>query len=173
MEQDYVLNKVLHFDFKCLLPALLHVEDRVSMAHGLESRVPFLDHRVVEFAANLSPNIKFIDGEMKSFIKNTFKDTIPDVILNRTDKMGFPVPLNNWANSHLKDFIYDTMIGVSGNKVRSFINYGQLLNNFNDGIYSRKLWGMLSFELWLQEFYDKHHSYKKLLQVPAMQIKVV
>jgi len=47
-----------HFDFKTLLPALLQVEDRMSMAHGLESRVPFLDHSIVEFAATVPPSIK-------------------------------------------------------------------------------------------------------------------
>ncbi len=52
-----------HFDFKTLLPALLQVEDRVSMAHGLESRVPLLDHRVVEFAATMPADIKFKDGD--------------------------------------------------------------------------------------------------------------
>ena len=51
-----------HFDFKTLLPALLQVEDRVSMAHGLESRVPFLDHPLVEFAATIPADVKFKDG---------------------------------------------------------------------------------------------------------------
>ena len=51
-----------HFDFKTLLPALLQVEDRVSMAHGLESRVPFLDHPLVEFAATMPADVKFKDG---------------------------------------------------------------------------------------------------------------
>ena len=51
-----------HFDFKTLLPALLHVEDRMSMAHGVESRVPFLDHRLVEFAATVPADIKFQNG---------------------------------------------------------------------------------------------------------------
>ena len=51
-----------HFDFKTLLPALLQVEDRVSMAHGLESRVPLLDHRLVELAATIPADIKFRTG---------------------------------------------------------------------------------------------------------------
>ncbi len=62
--QSY-FDKMTHFDFKTLLPALLQVEDRVSMAHGLESRVPLLDHRVVELAATIPANVKFRDGEMK------------------------------------------------------------------------------------------------------------
>lgn len=163
MQEDYVLNKVLHFDFKCLLPALLHVEDRVSMAHGIESRVPFLDHRIVELAASFSPNVKFGDGEMKSIIKNTFKSMLPSKILNRTDKMGFPVPLNNWATGGLKDFIYETMIFSDRDRSRDIVNYSSLLKDFDAGTYSRKLWGMLNFELWLQTFFDRHHEFKKLL----------
>ena len=58
-----------HFDFKTLLPALLQVEDRVSMAHGLESRVPLLDHRLVELAATIPADIKFKDGTMKHVFK--------------------------------------------------------------------------------------------------------
>ena len=51
-----------HFDFKTLLPALLQVEDRMSMAHGLESRVPLLDHPLVELAATIPADVKFKDG---------------------------------------------------------------------------------------------------------------
>lgn len=170
MEQDYILNKVLHFDFKCLLPALLHVEDRVSMAHGLESRVPFLDHRIVEFAANLAPSVKFGDGDMKSIIRQTYTKKIPDKILNREDKMGFPVPLNKWANGELKDFIYDTIFKSNS---REYINYDVLLNECQHGVFSRKLWGMLSLELWMQIFIDNHNNYKKLLTASASEAVTV
>ena len=74
VRKEAYFDSMTHFDFKCLLPALLQVEDRMSMAHGLESRVPFLDHRVVEFAATIPADIKFKDGRMKQFIKSTFSD---------------------------------------------------------------------------------------------------
>ena len=57
--RDSYFDQMTHFDFKTLLPALLQVEDRVSMAHGLESRTPFVDHHVVEFAATLPAMVKF------------------------------------------------------------------------------------------------------------------
>lgn len=163
-EQDYLLNKVQYFDFKCLLPALLHVEDRVSMAHGIESRVPLLDHRVAEFAAGLSPNIKFADGEMKGFLKSCYGKLLPQEILNRKDKMGFPVPINQWAQSskEFKNFIMDTFSTINA-KNRDYINYNFLLNNLslNKG-FSRKLWGMLSLELWYQNYIDKQEYYRTL-----------
>lgn len=161
-EHDYVFDKVMHFDLKCSLPALLHVEDRVSMAHGLESRVPFVDHRVVEFSAKLSPELKFKNGEMKVFLKLCFKNILPKSILNRDDKMGFPVPINQWATGELKDFIIDNM-NKQGSKTRPYLNYESLLSNLHASTYSRKLWGMLSLELWFQEFVDKHSYYKNLL----------
>ena len=61
-----------HFDFKTLLPALLQVEDRVSMAHGLESRVPLLDHPLVELAATMPADVKFKDGHLKHVLKTAF-----------------------------------------------------------------------------------------------------
>lgn len=161
-EDNNVLNKVMHFDLKCSLPALLHVEDRVSMAHGLESRVPFVDHKVVEFANNLSLDIKFNKGEMKSFLKQCFGDSLPSTVVNRKDKMGFPVPINQWAVGPLKDFIKDVM-STSNSKTRPFVNYEKVLNNLELNTYSRKLWGFLSLELWFQEFFDKHSQYRKLL----------
>ena len=85
-----------HFDFKTLLPALLQVEDRVSMAHGLESRVPLLDHELVELAATIPADIKFKDGKMKHVFKRATRSLVPDVIAERKDKMGFPVPLHEW-----------------------------------------------------------------------------
>ncbi len=89
-------DKMTHFDFKTLLPALLQVEDRVSMAHGLESRVPLLDHRLIELAATIPADVKFKDGHMKHAFKRATDKIVPKQVLERTDKMGFPVPLSEW-----------------------------------------------------------------------------
>ena len=98
-----------HFDFKTLLPALLQVEDRVSMAHGLESRVPFLDHRIVELAATIPADIKFENGNMKHVLRTAMRSKLPERIFNRQDKMGFPVPLHEWLTSPgpVRDFVRD------------------------------------------------------------------
>ena len=74
VSKESYFDKMTRFDFKCLLPALLHVEDRMSMAYGLESRVPFLDHPLVEFAATIPADIKFPGGKMKNLLKEVFKE---------------------------------------------------------------------------------------------------
>ena len=96
-----------HFDFKTLLPALLQVEDRMSMAHGLESRVPLLDHPLIETAATIPANIKFTNGTMKHIFRETIRPFLPEVIVQRQDKMGFPTPLTEWVRGEARDFIMD------------------------------------------------------------------
>jgi len=148
-------DKMTHFDFKCLLPALLHVEDRMSMAHGLESRVPFLDHPLVEFAATVPANIKFEGGQSKHLLKKAFSEHIPPEIVSRRDKMGFPVPLKEWFQNELRDFVGD-MFGSNAARSRPFMNADAVLANFEKaGQFSRKTWGLLSLEIWHQSFHDK------------------
>jgi len=149
-----------HFDFKTLLPALLQVEDRVSMAHGLESRVPLLDHSLVEFAATIPSDIKFKDGMLKRVFKETFKSYLPKSITQRKDKMGFPVPLNQWIEKDLKDFVYDTF-SSSVALSRDLINNRKVLNSIEkEPQFGRKIWGFLCLELWQQEFHDQKEKFK-------------
>jgi asparagine synthase (glutamine-hydrolysing) len=154
-------DAMTHFDFKTLLPALLHVEDRVSMAHGLESRVPFVDHEVVEFAAALPADVKFRNGELKHALRRTAHDVLPQSILDRKDKKGFPVPLGEWMHGELNEFLVDTFSSESAQSrpylgpdfdVRSLIT--------EEGKFSRNLWGLLSLELWHQEFYDRSSAWR-------------
>ncbi len=99
-----------HFDFKTLLPALLQVEDRVSMAHGLESRVPLLDHRLIELAATIPADIKFRDGDMKHVFKKATEPILPAEIIERTDKMGFPgAALGMDARTSAREFVTDIL----------------------------------------------------------------
>ena len=151
-----------HFDFKTLLPALLQVEDRMSMAHGLESRVPFLDHKLVELAATIPADIKFKNGELKRLLSKAFDPILPTSITQRKDKMGFPVPLNEWMKGELKDFVCG--IFETGRDIgREFFNSDVILENLSkEGKFSRKIWGLLSLEIWMQQFHDKTNNYKKL-----------
>lgn len=161
--KESYFDKMTHFDFKTLLPGLLQVEDRMSMAHGLESRVPFLDHKIVEFAATMPADIKFKDGTLKKILINTMKHTLPDSIIKRKDKMGFPVPLNQWLKSDLKDFIFD-IFNVAKRKHRAYFNVDEILKSIEgETQFGRKIWGLLSLEIWHQQFHDKENNYKELL----------
>lgn len=78
------------------LPSLLRFEDRNSMAFSIESRVPFLDHRLVEFCLSLPEHMKMHRGISKRIMRHALKDLIPSSILNRRDKMGFGAPEKRW-----------------------------------------------------------------------------
>jgi asparagine synthase (glutamine-hydrolysing) len=160
-------DKMTHYDFKCLLPALLHVEDRVSMAHGLEARVPFLDHPLVEFAATIPANVKFDGGRMKLLLKETFGSLIPKEISNRRDKMGFPVPLQEWFTGDLRDFMLDTFSSQAA-RSRPYTRTDAILKNLqSSGKFSRKTWGFLSLELWYRRFHDRAGEFARMLDAPA------
>jgi asparagine synthase (glutamine-hydrolysing) len=155
--KESYFDLMTHFDFKTLLPALLQVEDRMSMAHGLESRVPFLDHPLVEFAATAPANIKFLNGELKRWLREAFAHKLPLSIRERKDKMGFPVPLNLWLKNggKARDFIGDTFSSDRA-RARPYLSKSLSLDEILDSqsIYGRNLWALLSLELWHQHFID-------------------
>ncbi|MCV9937009.1 asparagine synthase (glutamine-hydrolyzing) [Boseaceae bacterium BT-24-1] len=149
------LDRMTHFDLKTLLPALLHVEDRMSMAHGIESRVPFVDHELVSFMATVPANIKFRDGGLKVMLKEAYAGLLPPSILERKDKMGFPVPLAEWYNGKLGTFVRDTFSSRAARE-RSLYDTKRIVAALGqNGKFSRKTWGLLSLELWHQRFIDR------------------
>ena len=167
VRHESYFDSMTHFDFKCLLPALLHVEDRMSMAHGLESRVPFLDHPLIEFLATVPANVKFEGGQLKHLLKQAYHDEIPTEILNRRDKMGFPVPLNEWIGGELSDFVND-IFGSQAAHGRPFIN-AQAIRTKSGRVekFSRKLWGLISLELWHRAYHDQAHRFTAMLDEAA------
>ncbi len=147
-------NKMTHFDMFGSLPGLLQVEDRMSMAVSIESRVPLLDRRIVDLISRMPAGMKFKGGEMKYLLKKTIKDVLPDKIMNRKDKMGFPVPLHIWSKNKAKDFILDVLLSRNA-KDRNIINtryIEQLIKS--EQPFSRGLWGFLCLELWYAQFID-------------------
>jgi len=163
VRKESYFDRMTHFDFKTLLPALLQVEDRMSMAHGLESRVPFIDHPLVEFAATMPSNIKFKDGTMKHILRETMGDELPASIRGRKDKMGFPVPLQEWVCGPLRDFVLDVFTSSSA-KSRQYIDNDVVATKLDqEPKFGRKIWGLLCLELWQQEFHDQASHYRSLL----------
>lgn len=153
-------DKITHFDFKTLLPGLLQVEDRMSMAHGLESRVPILDHHVIQFAATMPSNIKFKDGTLKKVLLNTVKDLLPPAIVQRKDKMGFPVPFSDWAKKSLQNYILD-VFQTQKSRNRDIFQTDSIIHSIqHEKRFGRKLWGLLSLELWHQQFHDQAQRFQ-------------
>lgn len=149
------LNRMLYFDLKVHLPALLHVEDRTSMAWGLESRVPLLDHRIVELIASIPPVIKFKGGQPKYLFRKAVKNIVPDEILERKDKKGFPVPLHIWQRGPLREFICDILLS-SRAKQRGIFRPKELEKAIEDEkSFGRVIWGCLCLELWFSTFFDR------------------
>lgn len=163
VQKESYFDSMTHFDFKTLLPALLQVEDRVSMAHGLESRVPFLDHPLVEFAATMPSNIKFKNGTMKHILRQAVAALVPPAIVQRKDKMGFPVPLAEWLKGPVRDFVHDTL-STPAALSRDFIDNRKVLEGLDrEPQFGRKVWGLLSLELWQQQFHDRAAWFHQLL----------
>lgn len=162
VRKESYFDLMTHFDFKTLLPALLQVEDRVSMAHGLESRVPLLDHPLVEFAATIPSNIKFHNGDMKHVFKEIAKPHLPESIWKRKDKMGFPTPLNDWIQGDARDFVRDIFF-TGAQRGRELLNTQAILDSLDSETqFGRKIWGLLCLELWQQTFCDRAAEFRRL-----------
>jgi len=169
--KESYFDSMTHFDFKTLLPALLQVEDRVSMAHGLESRVPFLDHPLVELAATIPANIKFEDGNMKHVLRSSVRKLVPPAIWERTDKMGFPVPLQEWLTrpGPVRDFARDIFSSQAARSRGLVDNEKALAGLAHEQRFGRKAWGLLCLELWHRNFHDRAGAFQRELRQPINQ----
>jgi asparagine synthase (glutamine-hydrolysing) len=149
-----VWSAMLSFEVRRLLPALLHVEDRVSMAHGLEARVPFLDAPLAEYAASTPAAVKLDGGRLKALLRRAGADILPAEISERKDKMGFPVPVREWFAGPLKDMVIDTLTSSKAS-TRGYLNSDKVAHLLGVGAqFSRSVWGLLSLELWHQAYVD-------------------
>jgi asparagine synthase (glutamine-hydrolysing) len=131
------------------------------MAHGLESRVPLLDHPIVELAATMPADVKFKDGHLKHVLKQAFATLLPDEIRNRKDKMGFPVPLQEWVSrrGQVRDFVVDTLSSQQAMS-REIIDNSKMLDRLDyEPRFGRKIWGLLCLELWQRTFIDQSASF--------------
>jgi asparagine synthase (glutamine-hydrolysing) len=132
------------------LQDLLRYEDRNSMAFSIESRVPFLDHRLVEFCLSFPDELKIKDGWTKYILRKKAAKIIPEQITWRKDKMGFLTPQQTWKNelkNELKEFI-------NGTPVPDFINKNYLLQlcdrDISNSSHLSEFWKMISFIKWWQ-----------------------
>lgn len=147
-------NKMTHFDMLTGLPALLQVEDRASMAASLESRVPLLDRRIVELVTSMPPRMKFRGGELKYILKKAVRGLLPKTIVDRKEKMGFPVPLHLWARGRCREFFADVLTSRASRE-RGLLSPSAVARALgSESAYGRRLWGLVTLELWHRQFID-------------------
>ncbi|GJM27915.1 MAG: asparagine synthetase B [Cyclobacteriaceae bacterium] len=152
------LNHVLRTDLQLVLPNdMLTKVDWMSMAHGLEVRVPFLDHELVNFVTGLPVEFKINQGKRKRILRDTFKDLLPGEIYQRP-KSGFEVPLLGWMRTELSGLIENELLHQSFIKEQGIFdpNYiGGLkkrLHSKNPGDIPARIWGLLVFQRWWKRY---------------------
>jgi len=135
-----------------ILPALLHFEDRNSMAHSVEARVPFLDYRLVNFCMSLPPEYKITKGVRKSLLRNSMKTVLPKSILQRYDKLGFVSPQEEWIEEYRDQFEKEICTIIKKNISifdPSLIDFLVTVLNRKERKHYPFLWRILSFERWM------------------------
>ena len=108
-DAEEILDKLLYADTKTYLHELLMKQDQMSMAASIESRVPFLDHKLVEFTAKMPTKMKLRGRETKWILREAMKGILPDEILTRS-KMGFPVPVGSWFRNEFRHIVEENVL---------------------------------------------------------------
>ena len=155
-DADSLLNKLLYADTKTYLHELLMKQDQMSMAASIESRVPFLDHKLVEFTARLPERMKLRGGITKYILRESMKGILPVSILKRP-KMGFPVPVGAWFRGQFKNVIDEYVLSERALQRRIFDPaFVQSLASRHDAgeDHSERLWSLVNFEIWQRQFLD-------------------
>jgi asparagine synthase (glutamine-hydrolysing) len=125
------------------------------MAASLESRVPLLDHRIVELVASMPPMIKFKGGRSKHVFREVVRGLVPPEVHARQDKMGFPVPLSDWYHAGpVREFVRETLLSARARQ-RGLVDPRRVADLLDsEEPYARGLWGLLCLELWHAAFLD-------------------
>ncbi len=149
------LDRMLYADGKVWLPDdLLLKADKMTMANSLELRVPFLDHKLVEFAARLPQRAKLSGNTGKVLLRKTMEGVLPDSILNRTKK-GFPVPTMDWLRGPLRGYTRETLLASDSACQRYFDPrvLEEVVGEHEGGApRQQELWTLLVFEHWHRAF---------------------
>jgi len=156
-------------DLNISFPSLLRTEDRVSMAWGIETRSPFLDYRIVDFAFSLPDNFKIRWGEdqtlnLKYLLRETFKDKLPTQILKRIDKVGYPSPVALWLNNELDQTMRNVLPYFRS--IEEFLFIANNLNIGSVGEFDRSKWQILQLTIWYLIFVKKYslNEVRKILE---------
>jgi len=133
-------------------------QDQMSMAPSVESRVPFLDHPLVEFAASLPVALKLQGTTTKRVLRESMKRLLPPSILARP-KMGFPVPVGSWFRGRYRGIVTELVLGARARE-RGIFDPGVVRRiaeeHFSGSVeHTERLWALVNFELWLRRFVDR------------------
>ena len=138
------------------LAMLLHWEDRNSMAHGIEARVPFLDHRLVEFSIAIGDRHKIVGGDTKRVLRGAMGDILPETVRKRRDKLGFTTPEEAWFRGPLRDMV---LAGIEQTLARypGLLNPAGVRAHAADMLEGRRpvdfsLWRIISLGIWGRVF---------------------
>lgn len=150
------LNRFLALDQRLYLTEdILYKCDRMSMAHSLEVRPPFLDHRIAEFAATLPENLKIRGGELKFLLREVMRGKLPAAVTRR-GKEGFDIPAHDWFRARLKPLLLDTVTeravresGLVEWKAVESLMQDHFARRINAGYH---LWGLLTLFLWAKRW---------------------
>jgi asparagine synthase (glutamine-hydrolysing) len=156
--QDHIIHRLMNLDVHTwLVDDVLHKMDRMSMASSVEARVPFLDHRLVEFVASLPLDVKLANLGAKTLLKRAMAPLLPRATVRRR-KHAFQIPLDQWVAGPLRDFVHDTLLDKRARE-RGWIDTTRLEtlmggNGRAPAIDGQSVWTLLSLELWARAFLD-------------------
>ena len=156
---DHPLSRVQYADMKTYLPGdILTKVDRASMANSLEVRVPILDHKFVEWAAKLPPDLKLRGRTSKYIFKKALEGHVPEDVLYRS-KMGFAVPLAGWFRGPLRQQVRDAIVGpmLEGTGIFDMKQINSLVDQHQSGMrdHSAPIWALVMFSAFLRQVHFK------------------
>jgi asparagine synthase (glutamine-hydrolysing) len=164
-----LLGRLLYADMKTYLHELLMKQDQMSMAASLESRVPFLDHHLVEYTAAMPEHLKLHGSTTKYVLREAMKGVLPDAILTRS-KMGFPVPVGRWFRTSHRPVIDEYVLSARALGrglldeafVRALVAEHQARRQNHD----ERLWALVNLEIWMRTCVDRDVVPPALPDVP-------
>ena len=156
--RDHLTGHLLRLLTVSRLPSLLHFEDRNSMAFSIEARVPFLDHRLVEFSFSLPAAQKIRGGLRKVVLRNAMKGILPEKVRTRIDKMTFQAPQGKWLRAEAREEAAEILYSRSFRE-RGYFNVPRIKKDFEAHCAGRQEVGKqicrwIDLELWLRTFID-------------------
>lgn len=156
-DADNLLDRLLYADTKTYLHELLMKQDQMSMAASIESRVPFLDHKLVEFTARLPQRMKLRGWTTKYILRRAMKGILPDSIISRR-KMGFPVPVGAWFRGEfswvIDEYVLSERAAARGIFEPAVVR--EIVQRHGSGAenHAERLWSLVNFEIWTRRFID-------------------